>query len=127
MEQVGEAAGALAMGFTLMASAVAWIIGGVWALAFISDALKSDYLKVPLSPGRRVQKLIWNRWGTVERRNDWQLFDGRMQEAYDVQWDADDKDTPADAQDGCWRCHLRPEPLLLFYIARAFGLRSLPR
>jgi hypothetical protein len=127
MEQVGEAAGALAMGFTLMASTVAWIIGGFWALGFLIDALKSDYLKVPLSQGRRVQKLMWNRWGTVERRNDYELFCGRMQEAYDVQWDADDKDTPPDAEDGCWRCHLRPEPLLLFYIARAFGLRSLPR
>jgi hypothetical protein len=123
MEQVGEVAGALAMGFTLMVSTIAWIFAIALAVTAIGAALSSDYPRIGLAPGRRVQKFAWNTWGTVERRNDYERADGSMIEGYDVRWDAVGDDPP-DAQDSFWRCHMRPEPLLTFLVMRAIGQRN---
>ena len=101
---------------------IAYIIGVSLFVVGLTRVMSYDYPRIPLQRGRRCRKLLWIRGGTVWRRNDYEKSDGSMIEAYDVEWDAYEAD-PSDAQDGVWRCHIRPEPLLKFYLLRSIGRR----
>jgi hypothetical protein len=118
-----EIAGSIAGAAVMVPVVIAYILGASMLLTGAGWVLAHECPWVPMARGRRCRKLMWERWGTVTRRNDYERVGGSMIEAYDVEWDADSEDEPNDAQDSVWRCHMRPEPMLKFLVLRAMGMR----